>query len=208
MSCNSGRVRLEARRDARESGPGSWNRPAVTPGGTPIMAIVSYVPTAEAAEKIRPHFEKVESRGHEVPNFLRVLAHSPEILEGFIALNGAMSQMKLDPKLRELAYLRASEINGCGYCLAHHKKSGRKAGLSERQANETESSSSEELYDELQRDVLQYAEEATSTVIVTDELFDRLKEKLSEQELVELAATVALANFTNRISETLRLELP
>ncbi len=172
------------------------------------MAIVSYVPTAEAAEKIRPLFEKVESRGHEVPNFLRVLAHSPEILEGFIALNGAMSQMKLDPKLRELAYLRASEINGCGYCLAHHKKSGRKAGLSERQANETESSSSEELYDELQRDVLQYAEEATSTVIVTDELFDRLKEKLSEQELVELAATVALANFTNRISETLRLELP
>ncbi len=96
------------------------------------MALVSYVPTAEAAEQIRPHFEQVEGRGHEVPNFLRVLAHSPEILEGFIALNGAMSRMKLDPKLRELAYLRASEINSCGYCLAHHKKAGRKAGLSER----------------------------------------------------------------------------
>ncbi len=172
------------------------------------MAIVSYVPTAQAAEKIRPHFEKVESRGHQVPNFLRVLAHSPGLLEGFIAINGAMGHMKLDPKLRELAYLRASEINSCGYCLSHHKKAGKKAGLDERQVNETESSSSEELYDELQRDVLQYAEEATSNVIVSDDLFDRLKQKLSEQELVELAVTVALANFTNRISETLRLELP
>ncbi|MGO9274841.1 MAG: hypothetical protein ACLQOO_32200, partial [Terriglobia bacterium] len=52
--------------------------------GTSFMALVSFVPTSEAAEKIRPHFEKVESRGHEVPNFLRVLAHSPELLEGFI----------------------------------------------------------------------------------------------------------------------------
>ena len=46
-----------------------------------------------------------------MPNFLRVLAHSPELLEGFIALNGALNRISLDPKLRELAYIRASEIN-------------------------------------------------------------------------------------------------
>ena len=45
------------------------------------MAVVNYIPTAEAAEKIRPHFERSEGRGHDVPNFLRVLAHSPELLE-------------------------------------------------------------------------------------------------------------------------------
>ena len=56
--------------------------------------------------------------------------------------------------------------------------------------------------------MLQYAEEVTRNVIVSDELIERLKQKLSERELVELAVTVALANFTNRISETLRLELP
>src|SRR5208283_5065891 len=148
--------------------------------GTSFMALVSFVPTSEAAEKIRPHFEKVESRGHEVPNFLRVLAHSPELLEGFIALNGALGRIKLDPKLRELAYIRASEVNSCGYCLQHHKKAGRKAGLDERQ-------------------VLQYAEEVTRNVVVTDELADRLKQKLTARELVELAVAVALANFTNRI---------
>jgi len=172
------------------------------------MAIVSYVPTSEAAEKIRPHFEKVESRGHEVPNFLRVLAHSPELLEGFIALNGALGRTELDPKLRELAYIRASEANSCGYCLQHHKKAGRKAGLDERQVNETENHSGYDIYDDLQQDVLQYAEEVTRNVVVSDELAERLKQKLTERQFVELAVAVALANFTNRISETLRVDLP
>ena len=121
------------------------------------------------------------SKGHEVPNFLRVLAHSPEVLEGFLALNGALNQIELDPKLRELAYIQASEINGCGYCLQHHKKAGQKAGLDERQVNETESYETSDVYDELQHDVLQYAEEVTRNVIVSDELIDRLKQKLSDR---------------------------
>jgi uncharacterized peroxidase-related enzyme len=172
------------------------------------MALVSYVSTAEAAESIRPRFQKMEEKGHDVPNFLRTLAHSPELLEGFLAINGALSRIQLDPKLRELAYIRASEINACGYCMDHHKKSGRKAGLDERQVNETETYDDNAIYDELQHDVLRYADEVTRNVTVSDEVIDRLKQKLSDRELVELAVTVALANFTNRISETLRLELP
>jgi uncharacterized peroxidase-related enzyme len=172
------------------------------------MALVSYVSTAEAPEGIKARFQKMEEKGHDVPNFLRTLAHNPEVLEAFIALNGALGKMTLDPKLRELAYIRASEINACGYCLQHHKTAGRKAGLDERQVNDTESYESNAIYDELQHDVLQYAEEVTRSVVVSDELIDRLKQKLSDRELLELAVTVALANFTNRISETLRLELP
>ncbi|MGC8642852.1 MAG: carboxymuconolactone decarboxylase family protein [Isosphaeraceae bacterium] len=171
------------------------------------MALVRYIATAEAAETIKSHFEKIESRGHDVPNFLRVLAHSPGLFEGFLALNRALNKIKLDPKLRELAYIRVSELNSCGYCLEHHKKAGKKAGLDERQINETEGAIPE-LYDDLQQDVLQYAEEVTRNIVVSDELAERLRQKLTEGELVELAVTVALANFTNRISETLRLELP
>ncbi|MFO0892323.1 MAG: carboxymuconolactone decarboxylase family protein [Isosphaeraceae bacterium] len=172
------------------------------------MAYIRYVSTPEAAERVRARFEGMESKGHDVPNFLRTLAHNPEIMEGFVALNGALGKVELDPKLRELAYIRASEINACGYCLQHHKRAARKVGLDERQANETESFTDNEIYDELQRDVLQYAEEVTRSVVVTEELMERLKRKLSDRQLVELAATVALANFTNRISETLQLELP
>jgi uncharacterized peroxidase-related enzyme len=172
------------------------------------MALVSYVTTPEAAEKIRPIFENMEKKGQDVPNFLRTLAHNPEMLEGFIALNGTMHRTQLDPKLRELAYLKASEINRCGYCLEHHRKLGRKAGLDDRQVNETDVYDTIEIYDDLQLDVIRYAEEVTRNVTISDEVMDRLKQKLSDRELVELAVTVALANFTNRISETLRLELP
>jgi alkylhydroperoxidase family enzyme len=55
---------------------------------------------------------------------------------------------------------------------------------------------------------LRYTDEVTRNVTVSDEVIERLKQRLSERELVELAVTVALANFTNRISETLQLELP
>jgi uncharacterized peroxidase-related enzyme len=172
------------------------------------MALVSYVSTSEATGSIRPRFENMEKKGHDVPNFLRTLAHSPELLEGFISLNGALNRTQLDPKLRELAYIRASEVNACGYCLQHHKKSGRKAGLDERQVNQTETYDDNGIYDDLQQDVLRYTEEVTRNIVVSDEVIGRLKQKLSERELIELAVTVALANFTNRISETLRLELP
>src|SRR5258708_5966608 len=141
---------------------------------SPSMALVSYVSTAEAADKLRPIFEGMEKKGHDVPNFLRPLAHNPDVLEAFLAMNGALGKMQLDPKLRELAYIRASEINACGYCLEHHKKGGRKAGLDEKQVNETESYEDNAIYDELQHDVLAYADEVTRNVVVSDEAIERL----------------------------------
>jgi AhpD family alkylhydroperoxidase len=108
-----------------------WRRCSIQ--GYPIMALVSYVPTDKAAESIRPRFANMEAKGHDVPNFLRTLAHSPDIMEAFIGLNGALNRTKLDPKLRELAYIKVSEINTCGYCMQHHKAGGRKAGLNDAQ---------------------------------------------------------------------------
>ena len=48
----------------------------------------------------------------------------------------------------------------------------------------------------------------TRHINVDDALFNRLKQTLSERQIVELAMTVGIANFTNRVTETLRLELP
>jgi uncharacterized peroxidase-related enzyme len=171
------------------------------------MALVSYLPTADVSEKLRPMFEGLEKKG-AVPNVLRALAHSPELLEAFLALNKALAQTKLDGKLRELAYMKASELNGCDYCLQHHRAYGRKAGLTDRQINDTARFEESDAYDDLQRDVLRYAEEVTRHVEVGDALFARLKEKLSDRELVELAMAVGIANFTNRVTETLRFEMP
>lgn len=172
------------------------------------MAVVSYVSNDQAAEKVRPIFEGIEKKGAAVPNVLRAMAHNPEMLEGFLALNATLPRTKLDGKLRELAYIKTSELNGCAYCLHHHRTTGKKAGLSERQLQETARFETSDAYDELQRDVLRYAEEVTRHINVSEALLERLHAALSDREIVELAMTVGIANFTNRVTETLKMELP
>ena len=172
------------------------------------MAIVSYISDQDAAEKVKPVFEGMQKKLGAVPNVFRAMAHNPDMLEAFLALNATLPRTQLNGKLRELAYIKTSELNECGYCLHHHRALGKKAGLNDRQVNETAEGETSDAYDELERDVMRYAEEVTRHINVSDELLDRLKKKLGDREIVELAMTVGIANFTNRVTETLRLELP
>jgi uncharacterized peroxidase-related enzyme len=172
------------------------------------MALVSYVTDQDAGEKVKAVFEGMEKKIGAVPNVFRAMAHNPEMLEAFLALNATLPKTKLDGKLRELAYIKTSELNGCDYCLSHHRTFGRKAGLTDRQLNETADFEASDAYDDLQRDVLRYTENVTRHIDAGDDLMARLHQKLSDREIVELAMTVGIANFTNRVTETLELELP
>jgi uncharacterized peroxidase-related enzyme len=172
------------------------------------MALVSYVTNQNAAEKVKPVFEGMEKKLGVVPNVFRAMAHNPEMLEAFLGLNATLPKTKLDGKLRELAYIKTSELNGCDYCLHHHRALGKKAGLNDRQVAETAQLETSDAYDDLQREVMRFAEEVTRHINVDDKLVALLKQRLGDRELVELAMTVGIANFTNRVTETLRLELP
>jgi uncharacterized peroxidase-related enzyme len=172
------------------------------------MAVVTYVTNREAGDKVKTVFEGMEKKIGAVPNIFRAMAHNPDMLEAFLALNATLPKTQLDGKLRELAYIKTSELNGCEYCLHHHRGLGGKAGLNDRQVAETADFEESDAYDELQRDVMRYAEQATRHIHVDDSLFARLKKSLGDRELVELAMTVGIANFTNRVTETLRMELP
>jgi alkylhydroperoxidase family enzyme len=77
------------------------------------MALVPFlerdpVPSARAYDTA----QKVVGR---VLNFHKVVAHSPRALEGYVMLSVALKEMRLDRKLRELAYLRTAQLNGCHY---------------------------------------------------------------------------------------------
>jgi uncharacterized peroxidase-related enzyme len=172
------------------------------------MALVSYITNQEAGDKVKTVFEGMEKKIGAVPNVFRVMAHNPEMLETFLALNATLPKTKLDGKLRELAYIKTSELNDCDYCLHHHRALGKKAGLNDRQVAETADFETSDAYDSLQREVMRYAEQVTRHINVEDALFARLKQSLSDREIVELAMTVGIANFTNRVTETMRMELP
>ncbi|MBX6312780.1 MAG: carboxymuconolactone decarboxylase family protein [Isosphaeraceae bacterium] len=172
------------------------------------MGLVSYIEKDQAAESVRPIYDNVAQKLGSMLNMFKALAHNPDLLQGFMALNGAMSKSKLSPKLRELAYLRASQINGCDYCQHYHTRSGQKAGLSESQIQAMGRPEPGSEFDELEWDILRFADQVTRRARADDELIARLKQRLSDRELVELTATVALANFTNRFNDTLRIDLP
>ncbi len=172
------------------------------------MALISYVSNEAVAPKLKSVFLGMEKSLGVVPNVFRAMAHNPEMLEAFLGLNATLPHTELDGKLRELAYIKTSEQNGCDYCLHHHRGLGKKAGLSDRQVGETANFEESDAYNDLEREVMRYAVTVTRNVNVDDALFARLKDKLGDRQLLELAMTVGIANFTNRVTGTLRMELP
>lgn len=80
-------------------------------------------------------------------------------------------------------------------------------GLTKAQIDGLVNNAANPAYSELERLVIRYAEQLTTKVDTDEALHAELKKHLSDLELVELAATVATANFTNRINESLKTEL-
>jgi alkylhydroperoxidase family enzyme len=76
------------------------------------MALVSLLARDQISIEDLQKAEKVIGR---VLNFHKVVAHSPRALSGYLMLSEALKEMKLDRKLRELAYLRTAQLNRCPY---------------------------------------------------------------------------------------------
>src|SRR5438309_226145 len=116
------------------------------------MGLVSYPSKEEAAESVRPIYDNVAKKLGHMLNFFKAMAHSPEMLQAFMGLNATLSKTKLDPRLRELAYLATSVRNGCGYCMHYHRAAALRVGVTERQVDELAQYETSDAYDDRQRD--------------------------------------------------------
>jgi uncharacterized peroxidase-related enzyme len=152
-------------------------------------------------------FQAMQAKLKMVPNIFRTMAHSPAVLKATLDLNQAI-QHDLDPKLRELAYLKASTLNHCDYCLHYHKTFARQAGLGDPQLLNLSDYRGSSAYTDVEKAVLQFAEQWTLKGKVDPDVVARLSRHLTPTQLVTLAATVALANWTNRFNVTFNIELP
>ena len=80
------------------------------------MAAISYLEKDQAGPQARPVLEQLEKGFGALPNIFKAMAHSPGLLGAFVSFFGALlEQSKLDPKLRELAYIKTSALNECHY---------------------------------------------------------------------------------------------
>src|SRR5437762_10287194 len=101
------------------------------------MARLSYVEKETAAPDQEKILAQVTQKSGKIANIWKLWAHSPMTLETFMPFYKAlMMKGSLDPRQRELAYVKTSQINGCPYCAGPHKAVGLKVGVTEQQLQE------------------------------------------------------------------------
>ena len=92
--------------------------------------------------------------------------------------------------------------------MHYHKALGQKAGLSEAQIQDLERFEQSSAYSDLEKMVLRFADQWTRQGKASAEVVKELTKSLSSAQMVVLAGSVGLANWTNRFNETFGVELP
>ena len=108
----------------------------------------------------------------------------------------------IEPVLRELVKLRASQINGCAYCIDMHTKDARNEGESEQRLYGLIAWRETPFYSERERVALAWTEAVTKIGEnhVSDEIYNQARMHFSEKELVDLTFAVIAINSWNRLA--------
>ena len=130
----------------------------------------------------------------------------PAAFKAVSALQTYVDQSGLDAKLRELIKIRASQINGCAYCLIMHTRDARKIGESDDRMHLLNAWQEAPVFTEKERAALAWTEALTlvSQTHVPDEVYEQVRRQFSEKEIVTLTAAVCAINTWNRIAISLR----
>ena len=141
-----------------------------------------------------------------VPNFLKVLANSPEALRAFLGLHGIAGEGSLDLRTRERIALAVAQQNACEYCVSAHTAIGRKAGLS---ASEIEANRAGTSQDDKAAAAVKFARALVehSGEVTTAELLAVRNAGYSEAEIVEIITHVGMNILTNIIGKASRVDI-
>ena len=129
--------------------------------------------------------------------------------EGYKALSGLETYVKhcgLERTLIELVKLRASQLNGCAYCIDMHTKDARAQGETEQRLYALAAWRETPFYTERERAALAWTEAVTkvSDGHVPDELYEHARQHFAEKELVDLTLAVIAINGWNRLAISCR----
>ena len=131
---------------------------------------------------------------------------APDAVRAMLGLESYVRQSSLEPSLRELVKLRASQINGCAYCIDMHTKDARARGESEQRLYLLDAWREAPFYTEREQAALEWTEVVTLITEghVPDEVYERVRKHFTEQELANLTLAVVAINGWNRLSISFR----
>ena len=121
---------------------------------------------------------------------------------GYAAMFRLSSTVQLDHEIRELIDIRASQINGCAFCLDMHWKDARASGQSEERLYMLSTWRESSLYSERERAALELCEAMTviSKAQVPDDVWERASAAFDEYELSQLVFAITTINAWNRLN--------
>jgi AhpD family alkylhydroperoxidase len=131
---------------------------------------------------------------------------APEMINALVALENALQASGLERSLIDLVKTRASQINGCAYCIHMHTTEARSRGESEERLYLLDAWHESPLYSDRERAALAWTEAVTlvAQTHVPDNVYDTARAAFSEAELVKLTMVVATINAWNRIAISFR----
>lgn len=141
---------------------------------------------------------------------LNYYAIAPEALKPLLALEDSIKKSSLEHSLIELVKMRASQINGCAYCLHMHSADARKAGESEARLYLLNAWHESALYTPRERAALAWTEALTllPQTHAPDADYEEAMRHFSEQEMVMLTLLIGTINTWNRIAVAFRSHHP
>jgi AhpD family alkylhydroperoxidase len=131
---------------------------------------------------------------------------NPGIMQAMLGLESQVRHAKFDSRLLDLVRMRASQINGCAYCLDMHSKDARANGETEQRLYGLEAWRETPYYSDRERAALEWTESLTlvSETHVPDDVFERVRKQFSDDELAHLSLAIVAINGWNRLNVAAR----
>lgn len=131
---------------------------------------------------------------------------SPNAIKGMLGLEEQIGKSRLEKPLVELVRLRASQINGCAYCVDLHSTDARKGGESDRRLATLSVWRETPFFSERERAALEWAEALTliAQSHVPDDVWERVKPHFGDDEIVDLTLLINTINAWNRFAIAFR----
>ncbi|WP_163882091.1 carboxymuconolactone decarboxylase family protein [Rhizobium laguerreae] len=133
---------------------------------------------------------------------LNYAQQSPELFKKFMEFSMALKSSVIDEKLQALVEIRASQINGCGFCLDMHVKQAKIHGETELRLYHVAIWRESNLFTPRERAALAWTEALTKLPEggIPDEIYERVRGQLSEKEISDLTFVVMAINAWNRVN--------
>lgn len=141
---------------------------------------------------------------------LNIAALVPELYQAVRALDGAVNKSGLDKRTLHLVKLRASQINGCAYCVDLHVKDALADGMDAQLLHLVAVWRESPFFDARDRAVLEWTESVTlaAETGIPDAVFEAVHAIFSEADIAKLTIAIGTINIWNRIAVSSRMQHP